>query len=430
MEISAISVENYKSFSDKEKIEIKPLTVFIGRNSSGKSAIARLPLLIARALSKRAESAIELGFDHVDFGDSFVDLIHNRIPHGAFGIGMTLADEESEEEEFWVKLQHFDEYKMLVVSLFHYKSRKRSVSFKWIGKDPIHNITSYEISDIKGSFEIDFVGIWPTRIRNKQSANIQMPETIINIQTDLDGARLRFQAATKEITYLGPFREAPERTYRFPGSGLQSVGFGGKKAPELLGDDFLRRNGTLVSEVSEWFASNLGGWQLGISKQGDRFALVMKNLKDASLEVNIVDVGTGIAQVLPIVVQRHLALRAGDLQQIEIVEQPELHLHPGAHGGIADLYLEAIKRPGARFIVETHSENFLLRARRRIAEQRVDNNKIRLYWFDDEKESGKIIPINIAIDGSVDKWPSNVFSEDLYEVRAIREAKRRFESES
>jgi predicted ATPase len=430
VEISAISVENYKSFSDKEKIEIKPLTVFIGKNSSGKSTIARLPLLIGRALSERAESTIELGFDDVDFGDSFVDLIHNRIPHGAFGIGMTLADEKGKEEEFWVKLQHFDEYKMLIVSLFQYKSKRRSLSFEWIGKDPIHNMTSYEISDIKGSFEIDFVGIWPTRIRNKQSENIEMSEQITNIQKELNGARLRFQAATKEITYLGPFREAPERTYRFPGKGLRNVGFGGKKAPELLGDDFLRRRGALVGAVSDWFAKNLGGWQLGISRQGDRFALVMKNLKDASLEVNIVDVGTGIAQVLPIVVQRYLALITGDLQQIEIVEQPELHLHPGAHGGIADLYLEAIRKSGSRFIVETHSENFLLRVRRRIAEQSVDNNKVRLYWFDDERELGKIIPINITIDGSVDKWPSNVFSEDLDEVRAIRQANRRFESES
>ena len=253
---------------------------------------------------------------------------------------------------------------------------------------------------------------------------------ITNIQEALDEARLRFQSAFMEITYLGPFREPPERTYRFLGSGLKNVGYGGKKAPELLGDDFLRRSGVLVNSVSDWFAINLGGWQLCVSRQGDRFALVMRTVKEPLVEVNIADVGTGVAQVLPIVVQRYLDLITDKyLQRIEIVEQPELHLHPGAHGSVADLYLEAIKKRGTRFIVETHSENFLLRVRRRIAERLTESNKVRFYWFDGQKELDKIIPIDISEDGGVTEWPSNVFSEDLDEVKAIRKANRGAQSE-
>ena len=46
MELAAISLENYKTFPGRESILIRPLTVFVGRNSSGKSVLARSPLKI------------------------------------------------------------------------------------------------------------------------------------------------------------------------------------------------------------------------------------------------------------------------------------------------------------------------------------------------------------------------------------------------
>ncbi|MCP4108064.1 MAG: ATP-binding protein, partial [Desulfobacteraceae bacterium] len=87
MKLTAISFENYKAFQKRESVEIRPLTILIGRNSSGKSIIARLPLQIAHSLSSRAESPLDLEFDGLSFGSSFTDMIHNRLPHGAVGIG-------------------------------------------------------------------------------------------------------------------------------------------------------------------------------------------------------------------------------------------------------------------------------------------------------------------------------------------------------
>lgn len=45
MKITGMSFENYKAFRRPESVKIRPLTILIGRNNSGKSAIARLPLL-------------------------------------------------------------------------------------------------------------------------------------------------------------------------------------------------------------------------------------------------------------------------------------------------------------------------------------------------------------------------------------------------
>ena len=68
MELVELRFENYKAFHRPATLELRPLTLLIGRNSAGKSAVARLPLLLSRALSGPAKSPVELEVDSVDFG--------------------------------------------------------------------------------------------------------------------------------------------------------------------------------------------------------------------------------------------------------------------------------------------------------------------------------------------------------------------------
>jgi hypothetical protein len=91
MNLNAITFENYKAFATRQSLGVRPLTVLIGKNSSGKSVISRLPLLLGRSLSEQAISPMELAFEGLDFGSSTIDLIHNRIPHGAVSVGAEVA---------------------------------------------------------------------------------------------------------------------------------------------------------------------------------------------------------------------------------------------------------------------------------------------------------------------------------------------------
>lgn len=423
MQLEAISFRNYKAFQKLECIEVRPLTILIGRNSSGKSVITRLPLLIARALSDRAKSPLDLEFDGMDYGASFPDLIHNRNPHGSVSVGAAFASEAGRIIEFRATVQHYDEYRLQIISRFELKEKDCTpVTLTWVGKDPVTEIAAYRLEETQVQCQAIFRGLFPMEIQScdKEPTDNEMLQKLASYVRDVRNA---LSAAMERMTYLGPFREEPKRTYRFPGGLMRDVGFGGAKAPELLGDDYLRRRGKVLDAVADWFSEHLGGWRLGLSKQGEGFSLIMYDLQDPSVEINITDVGTGIAQVLPIVVQRQFDAITGEKGGVEIVEQPELHLHPGAHGDLADLYVEAAKQPAFRFIIETHSENFLLRIRRRVAEGKMDPNKIAIYWISDEPgEERQIQPIRIMVNGEVDTWPAKVFSEDFEEVRAIRNA--------
>ncbi|AGP35765.1 AAA family ATPase [Sorangium cellulosum] len=424
MELVELRFENYKAFHRPASLELRPLTLLIGRNSAGKSAAARLPLLLSRALSGRAESPVELEVDGVDFGASFLDLIHNRTPHGAIGLGAAFEDDTERRVEVWAKIQHVSEYMLQVVSAFELRvTGAPPLKLTWIGTNPLEDPAPYRLQLDGATREVNvaFRGLLPDPTIFAHLDRMGMtPSAMVFAEFTM-----LVSTVLARVGYLGPFREAPQRLYRFPGGNPESVGRRGANAPALLAADYLRRRGEVLQRVSEWYQRHLGGWPLSIARQGDSFSVVLRNPTNPAIEVNIADVGTGLSQVLPLVVQRQFEVVTGKTGGIEIVEQPELHLHPGAHGDLADLYIEAAKQQGARFIIETHSENFVLRVRRRIAEKQLDPERVSLYWVDDAPQGGSELKrIEILPTGDVSDWPRGVFSEDFEEAKAIRAAQR------
>jgi hypothetical protein len=83
--------------------------------------------------------------------------------------------------------------------------------------------------------------------------------------------------------------------------------------------------GRILREVSSWYEQRLGGWTLDVVPQGAVFSLLLRRKDAPEVEVNLVDTGTGLAQVLPVIVQR----------QFE------------AHGDLADLSVKEAERGGA-----------------------------------------------------------------------------------
>jgi AAA15 family ATPase/GTPase len=76
--ITKISFENYKSFKEKQTLELRPMTILIGKNSSGKSAILKLLPLLENALSAGFEEPLSLNNNGVELGVTFKDLIFGR----------------------------------------------------------------------------------------------------------------------------------------------------------------------------------------------------------------------------------------------------------------------------------------------------------------------------------------------------------------
>ncbi len=420
--LSRLSFENYRTFERAEEVLLAPLTVLIGRNSSGKSAIARLPLLLKRGTSPDAQAPLELEFDGHDFGASFVDVVYNRVPTRTITLGATVSDGQA-TVDLSVAVGYWSEFQLQALRGFRIDANGQPlVDLEWNGQgDPIGAGLQYRDRTRPGRdlpvglprftgmlVEPGPIGLWddplPDRIRSA-----------IGCVRDALGS----------LVYLGPFREAPGREMRLPEATVRDVGLRGGQAARALASDWLRQGATVLGRVSEFYRDHLGGWELDLERQGQSFSVVLHPPNDPSVAVNLRDAGVGLSQVLPVVVQHELDRAIGRIGGLDIVEQPELHLHPGVHGDLADLYIEAVHRSATRFLIETHSENFILRIRRRIAERSLQPTDVAIYWInDDAHASPRVQRIGLDEHGGVDSWPKGVFAEDLDEVRAIRAAQR------
>ena len=82
------------------------------------------------------------------------------------------------------------------------------------------------------------------------------------------------------------------------------------------------------------------------------------------MESSLSDIGFGVSQVLPVVTM----LMSAPEGSIILLELPELHLHPNAQAGLADLLLDVAEKRNFQLIVESHSEHIVRRLQRRLAE--------------------------------------------------------------
>ncbi len=364
--LEKISFTNYKLFKRIQTLEIKPITILIGKNSSGKSAIAKLLTLISASLSGQFSEILRLNNDGVELGSEFSDLIYgkNKLSH----LTLNLKNKTDEAE--------------LVIGNQSYSGiRPVILSYTLNGQD----ITNQA-----------FRGFVP-------QGNFSFP---LKLDTE----------------YIGPFRKIPERWYAQPQAlgANDKVGIEGEHAYKMLIADAITTQKRLIHEVSDVYRNYFEGWGLQVNQNNAPPYQI--ELFQNGVNINIKDVGQGMSQALPLVVR---ALQPISNTRLIIVEQPELHLHPAAHGNLAQLFVESTQKdPNKHYLIETHAQNFVLRVRRLIAEGRLDPQNVALYFvdFDENTRESNLKQIQIDNLGRVDYWPRNVFSETLDETIAIRDA--------
>ena len=144
----------------------------------------------------------------------------------------------------------------------------------------------------------------------------------------------------------------------------------------------------------------------------------------SGLPVRPSDVGTGVSQILPVVVAALDPNRPG----VTAVEQPDLHLHPRVQVELGDLFAQGIAKGGV-FLIETHSEHLLLRIMKRMRQTsdgtlpdgapavRPEDVAVFFVEIDPGGEQTLIreMPLNERGD-LVKAWPGGFFEEDLREI--------------
>jgi hypothetical protein len=403
VKLVTIGCSSYKPFRNRADIDFAPLTVFFGRNNSGKTALLRLPRLLLRCLSTQKRDGFPLDVDELTFGESFHDLIHQRFPYGHIELSITIEN----KGEFFALDAGIQAIQNVssgadhqVISKLHLKEPE--LSLEWDGGKNFP-------PTYKGVGEMEFQGLLP---------KIHDP-VMRNTLTDWSQQAQLFE---QSISHLSAHRSPVSSVYERKTP--RQIELDGKGAPEWLAKHY-----ELLDAVAEWYETYMDGWRFSLDINADVFRCMLQR---GSVDVNLADAGDGMQLLLPIVVQQlsHRYIPRTDSSFLDLIEEPELHLHPAAHAPLADLFLQTANSGQGQVVIETHSENLLLRLRRRIAEG-ADPDLVALYWIEDfDDGSSSVQRINILPNGEVDYWPEGVFSETYQEVRALSRAARQHQADN
>ncbi|RNM13010.1 AAA family ATPase [Nocardioides pocheonensis] len=239
------------------------------------------------------------------------------------------------------------------------------------------------------------------------------------------------------IRYLGPLRDEPRAAYpdspegddtyvgsrgEFTASVLQRHGNRKVSVPTPQTDGTIRnprRPIQLVTAVNRWAAYLDIGESFSVSDQG-RFGIQMQlRQSDVEGDLDLTSVGTGVSQLLPVIV---MCLQA-PIGSLLLIEQPELHLNPRVQQRLTD-FLLAIAQSGRHLIVETHSEYLISRLRRHVAEDPNDTlqDTIGIYFAKRVRGATTYELVQTNEFGGIDEWPENFFDQATEEEHAILSA--------
>lgn len=105
-----------------------------------------------------------------------------------------------------------------------------------------------------------------------------------------------------------------------------------------------------------------------------------------------------------------------------LLEQPEIHLHPAVQSGLADVMLNVAKVRNVQILVESHSEHLMRRLQRRVAEERVSSDDVKLYFVSSQGGPAQVSDLQLNEWGEIENWPDRVFGDQMGEIAAITEA--------
>ncbi|WP_087547299.1 AAA family ATPase [Acinetobacter sp. WCHA39] len=429
--ITSLSLENFKSFQKLDKLEIKPLTILLGRNSCGKSSIIQSLLLLKQTLDDDGNADLNVEGKYLKFSnltEISYGLPKDELANIQYKINVTKLKDSA---EFFLEFRNKKEYGSYkpYLSTFIHKSGDKEVNLMELNEDFFSKSLSSLIKDLKDSneskfkginkFEIGFQNFIPKVIileSNNKKKKFMFPISFAyeNLMVD------EFERDIHKIKYLSPLRASPERVYIHYAKNASEITENGANCAHVLWAKkseliyFDKKRIKLIDAVHKSIEILGLAQKLSSEQINDMVYQIDLKLKNSKKAVSLADVGFGYSQILPVIL---LGLINND-DNLILIEQPEIHLHPSSAGKLADLFLTFIK-DRKRFIIETHSQELINKLRLRVIQNPELKNLINIVFIDQDDEGTQIKQFEIDENGMFPEWPNGFLDESENLAREI-----------
>ncbi|MBO9715722.1 MAG: DUF3696 domain-containing protein [Pseudoxanthomonas sp.] len=410
---SRLRLTGFKAWKDTGDVALRPVTMLLGTNSSGKSSLIQSLLLLKQTVQSPDRTIhLNLGGDETDdlynFG-SFDSVLRQGSATRQFTISLDFQSTGAARIEggrFECAYGQTSAGSVVVQSLLLATAGR---TFRAVRRD-------------KGAFSIYVDGETQPRGKGRHLAperSITLPaEAVALLGVDgqlVQDLSLGLRRELENITYLGPLRRKPERDYTWNKAHPGEIGSDGHRAVDMLLASTLVRGeeqNQVIDGVSRWLSRMRLADRLEVRQEGrsNRYALVVRRDDVVS---NLHDVGIGISQVLPVLVAAYFAPAGSAI----LLEEPEIHLHPLAQSVLAELFVEVSRERGVQFIVETHSEHLFRRMQTLLAAEKATPEDCAMYFVEREAGAAKMRALQVDRFGRVTNWPEGFFGDALGETR-------------
>jgi predicted ATPase len=484
--IDQLSLQNFKAFRKLDGLEVKPITVLCGTNSSGKSSILQSMLLLKQTVeSQNPNQTLLLNGRFVHLG-ALENIIYRKEIENPLSFDLTFTvrpDDRTPRTRSTIPLDillrelmgsdtDFSHYQIrFLISLRSSAdkaasrgavrpivveqlicetrgirqdgtsdiglsvdvSRKESGTYALRWKNlRVRHERNVGISSGETEAQIDFANLFPLSVTPEEQPKELMTRTPFEVTWVHRFFGELIQHVFSTYTYIGPLREEPSRRYIYENE-IVEIGIKGENAAYIYlveqettipeyhvyddqSDQFVaKKRVKLAVAVKEWL-NLMSIREFRAEPVNEIIYLNLNSNTSDRTRVNIADVGFGVSQVFPIVLEGLRLARGGTL----LLEQPEIHLHPNMQMQLADYFI-ALALSGKRVIVETHSDHVINRLVRRIVEDKTLglSNQIAMYFI--RTTANGAVSERVAVDPArgIINWPRDFFDQSAGEQERI-----------
>lgn len=436
-----IRLRDFRCFHEEQTARLAPLTLLVGDNSTGKTSFLAAVRAVWDVAFRRTEPDFRAA--PYDLG-AFPEIVHNRSDAknraSSFGIGFRGQGRLRNAIEFDVTFT--SRAAAPSPSRLSWRTNAIQVTYSGIKADTatIDVVSDHGTWRLEVDVEWPFKQWWPPThflaqwargtpdIFDEYSYRLKKLKGTLKAPRREDKANLsnllhNFAISRREPPFASaPIRSSPRRTYdptkpspdpegAYMPTYFASVHFQDKDRWIELKDrleHFGRRSGLFDEITVKQLGEMEGGpFQLQIRKAGKH---------GTSPRQNLIDVGYGVSQALPVLVE----LFRSQASQMLLFQQPEVHLHPSAQAALGTLFSETASA-GRQLVIETHSDYIVDRVLLDVRDRRTDlkAEDVSILYFEREDSDVCIHSIRVADDGSIIDAPEgyrSFFKDELNRV--------------
>lgn len=397
--MNKIYLKNFKGFKE-QIVDLSDVNFLVGENSTGKTSFISLISLLS---NPEFWFNTQFNIGEIEFG-YFEEILSKNSSEPYFQIGTEklVLDENS--------------YHIRV--LFQFKSAKSIPKIEWvrysIGELNVHLIPNpRKISCSYFHRKVEMFQEWISEFDKNKTKKINIETPLIKIpvpllfefvkdrikkDSDKDIARFDFSDSILYDRYiwLAPIRAKAKRIYE-----SYNIKFSpeGDHIPSLLKSLLSQtKNKEKIKEILEKFGkeSNLFD-SIDINELGDKnispFEIIIKY---GSTPIKLPNVGYGVSQVLPLIIEM-----LSSKKTMFSIQQPEVHLHPRAQSAFGHFLFKTYLNEENGFIIETHSDFTINRFRYCLSKNKSEKKiSCQVLFFEREIEGNQITHLKISSDGS------------------------------